>query len=234
MANNFKPWVDTPTTGQNVQDYTTFGNDDERIEGFKAGERASAIRVNSALRQANVVVAAFMQMCDEIKALPTDLSLSSTVTAVKTAIKASLDALIKLTDTALRSYIDGKVSNLQGQITSNDADILKLQQDLAALTEVVDNLSGGSTTLRDDLDALEARVVKLETKYTKTVGTSEWIGDAAPYSFTIQATTHGKGAKPIVRTFVNNEETYDSPVVDTSGNVTVYTNAKVAIRVEIQ
>ena len=66
MANNFKPWVDSPTAGQQVQSASVFATDAQRVDGFKAGDPASALRVNSALRQANIVVAGLMQMCDDI------------------------------------------------------------------------------------------------------------------------------------------------------------------------
>ena len=91
MANNFKVWVDTPTPEQQVQSPSAFESDEQRINGFKAGNPASALRVNTALRQANVVVAGLMEFCDEVKTLPDDLSLLSTVTEVKNAIKASFN-----------------------------------------------------------------------------------------------------------------------------------------------
>src|SRR5699024_9430541 len=126
MANNFKPWVDLPTAGQQVQSASVFATDAQRINGFKTGDTASALRVNSALRQANIVIASLMQMCDDIKTLPDGLSLMSTVTQIKNAIKAAIDQLDATVLASAKSYtdtregvIDGKITNVQNQVTSN-------------------------------------------------------------------------------------------------------------------
>lgn len=111
MANNFKPWVDTPTAGQQVQSASVFTSDEQRVDGFKAGDPASALRVNSALRQANVVIAGLMQFCDEAKTLPNELSLLSTVTQVKNAIKASIDLLHDTTLTSAKTYTDTQIAD---------------------------------------------------------------------------------------------------------------------------
>ena len=48
------------------------------------------------------------------------------------------------------------------------------------------------------------------------------------------AATHKRGTRPRVHTYVDGEETYDSPKIDwTTGNVTVYSNAQVALKVLI-
>lgn len=147
MANNFKPWVDSPTAGQQVQSASVFATDAQRVDGFKAGDPASALRVNSALRQANIVVAGLMQMCDDIKTLPDGLSLTSTVTQVKNAIKAAIDQLDATVLASAKSYTDtregvinGKLTDKQNQITSNKnrLDVLEprvddLEDEVAAL-----------------------------------------------------------------------------------------------------
>lgn len=67
---------------------------------------------------------------------------------------------------------------------------------------------------------------------------SSWSGSSGNYYSTISASTHGKGAYPSVHTYVQNgslwEETYDSPAIDSSGNVTVYTNSAISIKVVIK
>lgn len=130
MANNFKPWVDSPIAGQEVQSASVFASDIQRIEGFKAGDPASALRINSALRQANLVICALMQMCDDIQTLPEDLTLLSTTTAVKNAIKAAIDKLDQAILTSSKQYtdsaaseIDTEIRNLQNQITTNKNNI---------------------------------------------------------------------------------------------------------------
>lgn len=217
MANNFKPWVDSPTAGQQVQSAQVFATDAQRVDGFKAGDPASALRVNSALRQANIVVAGLMQMCDDIKTLPDGLSLTSTVAQVKNAIKAAIDQLDATVLASAKSYIDtreivinGKITNVQNQVTSNKNSI--------------DTLATKVTTLESEMD----------TAYEVDLTTSSWSGSAGNYSYSIPATTHKRGTRPRVHTYVNGEETYDSPKIDWStGNVTVYSNAQIALKVLI-
>ena len=69
--------------------------------------------------------------------------------------------------------------------------------------------------------------------YVVNLTTGNWSGSTGNYTYSIAAATHGKGAYPQVRTFVANEECYDSPTIDTSGNITLKTNAKVAMRVVV-
>lgn len=74
------------------------------------------------------------------------------------------------------------------------------------------------------------------TPYVTTI--SSWSGSSGNYYKQITATTHGKGTYPSVHTYVQNgnlwEETYDSPAIDSSGNVTVYTNVAISIKVVIK
>lgn len=74
------------------------------------------------------------------------------------------------------------------------------------------------------------------TPYVTTI--SSWSGSSGNYYSTISASTHGKGTYPSVHTYVQNgslwEETYDSPAIDSSGNVTVYTNVAISIKVVIK
>lgn len=55
----FKVWIDVAST-TNVQNAETFASDSQRQQGFKAGTGASAIRVNTALRQANLIAVALV------------------------------------------------------------------------------------------------------------------------------------------------------------------------------
>ena len=74
------------------------------------------------------------------------------------------------------------------------------------------------------------------TPYVITI--SSWSGSSGNYYKQITAATHGKGTYPSVHTYVQNgslwEETYDSPAIDNSGNVTVYTNVAISIKVVIK
>lgn len=248
MANNFKPWVDSPTAGQQVQSASVFATDAQRVDGFKAGDPASALRVNSALRQANIVVAGLMQMCDDIKTLPDGLSLMSTVTQVKNAIKAAIDQLDATVLASAKSYTDTregvinvKLTDKQNQITSNKNRLDTLESRVDNLEDEVAALNGGSstlgqrvTTLEDEMDTAQADITQLKGYYEVNLTTSSWTGSAGNYSYSIPAATHKRGTRPRVHTYVDGEETYDSPKIDwTTGNVTVYSNAQVALKVLI-
>lgn len=248
MANNFKPWVDSPTAGQQVQSASVFATDAQRFDGFKAGDPASALRVNSALRQANIVVAGLMQMCDDIKTLPDGLSLMSTVTQVKNAIKAAIDQLDATVLASAKSYTDTregvinrKLTDKQNQITSNKNRLDTLEPRVDDLEDEVAALNGGSstlgqrvTTLEGEMDIAQADITQLKGYYEVNLTTSSWTGSAGNYSYSIPAATHKRGTRPRVHTYVDGEETYDSPKIDwTTGNVTVYSNAQVALKVLI-
>lgn len=248
MANNFKPWVDSPTAGQQVQSASVFATDAQRVDGFKAGDPASALRVNSALRQANIVVAGLMQMCDDIKTLPNGLSLMSTVTQVKNAIKAAIDQLDATVLASAKSYTDtregvinDKLTDKQNQITSNKNRLDTLEPRVDNLEDEVAALNGGSstlgqrvTTLEGEMDTAQADITQLKGYYEVNLTTSSWTGSAGNYSYSIPAATHKRGTRPRVHTYVDGEETYDSPKIDwTTGNVTVYSNAQVALKVLI-
>lgn len=248
MANNFKPWVDSPTAGQQVQSASVFATDAQRVDGFKAGDPASALRVNSALRQANIVVAGLMQMCDDIKTLPNGLSLMSTVTQVKNAIKAAIDQLDATVLASAKSYTDtregvinGKLTDKQNQITSNKNRLDALEPRVDDLEDEVAALGGGSstlgqrvTTLEGEMDTAQADITQLKGYYEVDLTTSSWSGSAGNYSCSIPAATHKRGTRPRVHTYVDGEETYDSPKIDwTTGNVTVYSNVQVALKVLI-
>ena len=249
MANNFKPWVDSPTAGQQVQSASVFATDAQRVDGFKAGDPASALRVNSALRQANIVVAGLMQMCDDIKALPDGLSLMSTVTQVKNAIKAAIDQLNATVLASANSYTDtregvinGKITNVQNQVTSNKNRLDALEPRVDNLEDEVATLSGSSstlgqrvTTLESEIDTAQADITRLKGYYEVDLTTNSWSGSSGNYSCEIPAATHKRGTRPRVHTYnVDGEETYDSPKIDwTTGNVTVYSNAQVALKVLI-
>lgn len=248
MANNFKPWVDSPTAGQQVQSASVFATDAQRVDGFKAGDPASALRVNSALRQANIVVAGLMQMCDDIKTLPDGLSLMSTVTQVKNAIKAAIDQLDATVLASAKSYTDTregvinvKLTDKQNQITSNknrldtlESRVDNLEDEVAALNGSSSTLGQRVTTLEDEMDTAQADITQLKGYYEVDLTTSSWTGSAGNYSYSIPAATHKRGTRPRVHTYVDGEETYDSPKIDwTTGNVTVYSNVQVALKVLI-
>ena len=104
MANKFKVWVDSP--GSVIMDATTFATDTQRTSGFQAGQAASALRVNSALRQANLVVAALMGLVDN-----DNLDLKSSVTDVSQGINTWLTNKITNTTVTNASNVSSKINN---------------------------------------------------------------------------------------------------------------------------
>lgn len=74
------------------------------------------------------------------------------------------------------------------------------------------------------------------TPYVTTI--TSWSGSSGNYYKQITAATHGKGKYPSVHTYVQNgrllEETYVSPEIDASGNVMIYINVDISIRVVIK
>lgn len=299
MANKFVPWIDEVEPGTTTQEQSVFAEDSQRVNGFIAGDPASAIRVNSALRQANVVVAALMQLADELKTLP-DLDLNSKVADIASALKASIITPIEthlteiddeiaaleggsstLTDRvdtlesemdevqSKNSTQDGQISGLTSRMSTAEGDISAIktkntQQDssISSLTSRmgtaegdIDTLQSDMTQAKSDIEAVElknttqdgqisqlqtkmasaeSRLDKLEDFYEADIATSSWSGSAGDYTYSIAATTHNRGTRPRVHTYVNGEETYDSPTIDWStGNVTLHSNAQVAMKVLI-
>lgn len=86
MPNKFLDWVDDSNIN-NTQTYEDFENDEQRKQGFKSGTAASSIRVNTALRQANLVANAIM---DVVAPNDATLNFKSKRTDVATKIKAGL------------------------------------------------------------------------------------------------------------------------------------------------
>lgn len=94
MANNFKNWIDTPVAGTNVLSQANFASDTQRVNGFKAGDPASAIRVNTGLRQANLVAASLMEAIQVAGVDISSLTHLSTISDVQAKITAGLNNLV--------------------------------------------------------------------------------------------------------------------------------------------
>lgn len=239
MANKFKVWVDSPVAGQNTQAADVFNMDTQRKNGFKAGDPASAIRVNSALRQANLVVAALMQMCDDIKTLPDTLSLLSTIADVKSAIKGAIDALDAAVLTSAKSYTDGsvevtnqKIGNLQNQITANKNDIGTLNTQVGALDTQVETLESNVTHADRAITELQANVAQLQSYYEVNIGLNDWTGTVGNYSYDILAATHKRGTRPKVYVYSDGQEVSGAINIDlATGNIIIRSNAKIALTV---
>jgi hypothetical protein len=109
MANNFKNWIDTPVAGTNVLSQANFASDTQRVNGFKAGDPASAIRVNTGLRQANLVAASLMEAIQVAGVDISSLTHLSTISDVQAKITAGLNTIAKngLNATTLNGLLSG-------------------------------------------------------------------------------------------------------------------------------
>lgn len=134
---NFKVWIDDPIIGTNTFDSNDFANTSlSRGVGFVAGTAASSKWVNSALRQANLVAAAFM---DALGSNADGLDLNSSVELVKTRIQNYLNSLsnVAFTQASTRSNLTSgdSLSAQLGKISKWFADL----KDMAFLTSVGTN-----------------------------------------------------------------------------------------------
>lgn len=163
MANEFSVWVDSPIVGQQIQSSGVFKTDTQRINGFKAGDPASAIRVNSALRQANLVVASLMDMCDKIVTLPTGLGLASSVTDVSNAIRAAIDNLNNRILTSAKLYTDSLGDETSENVTSLQSQINVNKQGITTNSENITTANTKITGNTNEINALKTRVGNAET-----------------------------------------------------------------------
>lgn len=146
MANKFIPWIDEVEPGTTTQEQSVFADDSQRLNGFIAGNPASAIRVNSALRQANVVVAALMQLADELVTLP-DLDLNSTVANITAALKASI--ITPLTT---------RLTNLETSFEEISGDAASLGQRITTLESEMDAVQSKNTEQDSSISAVDEKV----------------------------------------------------------------------------
>lgn len=113
MSTKFKQWIDSPSSGTNIQDQTTFNSDVQRANGFASGNPASAIRVNTALREATLITTALM----DTLAPNSNVDVTSSLNDVKSAI-ASKNAVQGGTDvsfvTTAEKYTWNNKSNFSG------------------------------------------------------------------------------------------------------------------------
>lgn len=116
MANKFILWCEDENA---TQDYNTFVNDSQRQSGFQGGQPASAIRVNTALRQANLVSAALMNAL-----LPDNQTLNyrNDIPTVANAINTALTSKIQTTKVNNASNADNATNvttNINGKAISS-------------------------------------------------------------------------------------------------------------------
>lgn len=142
----FKPWIENNLieTGVNCQTLENYENDSQRRNGFKGGTAASAIRVNSGLRQANLVACALMEVVGD-----TTNDLTSSVDNVKNSINNYLntrdvkDNITSFTEAKERSNLTSgeKLSISLGKISKYFSDMKALAYKDSVGTDDIDNQS---------------------------------------------------------------------------------------------
>lgn len=308
MANNFKVWVDSPTAGQQVQSSAVFATDTQRINGFVAGDPASAIRVNSALRQANLIAVGLMELVN-FRA-PFDLDMTSSVDAVKNAIqklfeyyqlqaerytdslgdktsgnvkslqeqintnkqniatnatnisnanrditsnrnlinanKASADdainsanARINLSNTNITNNtnsinaLDTRVGTAETNINTNKSNIASNLTKINANTNSINAVSGRVSTTETNINTINSTLSPMIDCYRVSISSASWSGSAGNWTFSVAKTTHNRGTRPIVKTFTADNVEIFSDVSLVNGNVTVRSNANIAMALHI-
>ena len=176
----FKVWIDDDkVTSTNVLSASDFEGNTDRQSGFKANSAASAKNVNSAVRQANLISVALMQSMGI-----TDLNLTSSVNAVKTAIDTYFtNAFAKKLDTTGDAK-NAKVTftaGSTGQLTSGNS-LSSLFGTLAAWCASFGSLAKKSTVGTQDIVNKSVNALKLASE---SVTTEKFDSNAkAPYAGT--------------------------------------------------
>lgn len=71
--------------------------------------------------------------------------------------------------------------------------------------------------------------------YVKSIAPSDWVVNSeGGYYYQVLASEHSMGSYPTVHTFTEGEETYDSPYIDSSGNITLYSGVNTAMTVVVK
>lgn len=119
---NFSVWVDDSVAANATQDLTTFKADDQRESGFSSGNVASSIRVNSALRQANLIACALVDVIsNNYSGTSYTPNLQSTRSYMGDAINAWLTNLIQ--NTTVTNATNATNVSITNNDTANNADI---------------------------------------------------------------------------------------------------------------
>lgn len=169
---NFKVWIDNPIIGTNTFDSNDFADTSlSRGVGFVAGTAASSKWINSALRQANLVAAAFM---DALGSNADGLDLNSSVELVKTRIQNSLSNVV-FTQASTRSNLTSgdSLSTQFGKISKWFADLKDLAFLASVGTNKIDNNAITNAKISNNTIGKEKLVSGIINDYDTSKGTIE-------------------------------------------------------------
>lgn len=155
---------------------------------------------------------------------------TETTPSMRAGYYTSADTVFKGSDGSL--YITanapyaGRLITIGGVVFSGKI-ISGVSYDEATYVLTVSYIDGTSKTYQLPKPDIAAR-------YNANFTADEWIGSAAPWSITITAQMHGKGATPFCQTFNTAGEQVEFGVQRVSnGDITLYTNQKIAFTITI-
>lgn len=161
-------------------------------------------------------------------------SMSKTLSEVISGIENSKTSISN-------SLTDLGVQNMEEASLEDMADVI------SNLGMVVTDISQGTTVLEDGVAVTpvtftlfngQQKVIRIKggfAPYVVSISSANWTTDSTNgYKYVISATTHGRGTHPTVLTYTNGEQTYDSPYIDSSGNITLYSGTNGAMTVVVK
>lgn len=163
---NFSVWVDDSVVTNSTQDLTTFKADGQRQSGFSSGNVASSIRVNSALRQANLIACALVDVIsNNYSGISYTPNLQSTRSYMGDAINAWLTNLIQ--NTTVTNATNATNVSITNNDTSGNANV-EFSIGSGSYSKTINNVEN-ATNATNDSDGNEISSTYLNTNTNSTV-----------------------------------------------------------------
>ena len=202
MASKFQIWVDDSHLN-NVMDYSAFASDSQRQAGFTGGTPASSVRVNTALRQANLVACAMMNIVD-----PTGTKdFTAKVSDIQTLINTYLTTTLKTSQSTLAD----KATN---------ADVTNLNTNANA---IINFQIGNGTSFNKTINNVANVTTSINNKNITDIFESN--GTTVKNSTNSINSTNATNAINATKAIVNNDNSYSGFIQDE--NNTLKTNDQV-------
>lgn len=203
----FNLWIDDAnlSSGTNVQSAPDFSSDAQRSGGFSANQPSSAIRVNSALRQSNLVVCALMDALNI-----TDKNLLTTRSELSSAISNKLNTGL--------SYIPIRGTTvLTGSIVPSSTNSHNLGSSQKQFNRIYGNsIYANGTNVGNKITSQDSDLATLKTNNYSYAVTLQTVTSNSKY---VYFTRVGKGLFGIYKAEKNT-------FVQTSSGTTLYLFAK--------